>query len=480
MSCSVTVPRAVQLVLDDVGWREGWSLDGSGGPWRAGVDRLMEPCDYDAIAKLGARLHTRPQAACVLCEWDRENVCATCPTSTAAGAAWDNSARGGPWCDEAAGVFRRRAANVELALHGVGHEHWEGGVRTRAEWYGAADNQRWPWEALRQHLTVFGRLLDQHGLGPDAGHRFPPSAVPCAFNYYFDDQDAESTGALLRTAGVRRVSTPFAGGFRQVSALAAPDGGYDHGVVVIDRGGNGVPYNVFDTVPAALTRNWICGIHWPNILMPDPDDNEQSVSHWAGALAAIDEQPEMMLAANSAECFAQWVWHTFVTLAQEGDTVTLDATAVPAPAWDTARDAPLWLKCRLPPGEHIAAVAAGELTAVGYGQRAGYTLLGLTGLGSTRARVRIVRGARPLTPVVLRSGTCNVVGLTDTEEVTSVACEVYGRQTLELLLGRAPGHARSGNPRVRVERVDYDAAQGICRITVAGHDIQGERTTLQV
>ena len=75
----------------------------------------------------------RPQCAMVLCEWDRENVCAQVPTATQAGAAWDNSHRIGDWASESRDVFVQRAANIELAMHGVGHEHWEDGERTRAE-----------------------------------------------------------------------------------------------------------------------------------------------------------------------------------------------------------------------------------------------------------------------------------------------------------------------------------------------------------
>ena len=53
---SLTLPCAVQLVLDDVGWREGWSLAEEGGPWRAGVNRLLGVEDYAAVAQLGEPL----------------------------------------------------------------------------------------------------------------------------------------------------------------------------------------------------------------------------------------------------------------------------------------------------------------------------------------------------------------------------------------------------------------------------------------
>lgn len=252
MALQVAIPRAVQLVIDDVGWREGWRLDHHGGPFRAGIDRLLDVADYVAIAELGAALSIRPTAAVVLCEWDRENVCAKHPTTTMYGAAWDNRERAGEWSDTAAELFRSHAANLELALHGVGHEHWEDGVMTRAEWYGGAGT-KWRWDDLRGHLDCFTALLDQHGLGPAAGQRFPPHFVPCAFCYLWDDADETDTGALVATAGVELVSLPFASsGFHRRTPLLAGDGGLNHGRLVIDRGTNGVPWHAVDCVPAAV------------------------------------------------------------------------------------------------------------------------------------------------------------------------------------------------------------------------------------
>jgi len=475
---TATIPRAVQLVLDDVGWREGWRLDDEGGPWRAGVDRLMVTEDYHAIAEIGARLNVRPQAAMVLCEWDKENTCAECPTCTHAGADWDNSSRAGEWSDEAAEVFRSRAAHIELAMHGVGHEHWENGERTRAEWYHAAKDQRWEWDALLKHLEVFRRILDQHNLGPDAGHALPPSAVPCAFNYYFDDGDPHSTGALFRAAGVERVSTPFGGGFHQVSPLAAPDGGFEHGLPVIDRSGNRVPYDAFDSVPEAPTPNSICGIHWPNVLAPDPAENERALDAWLEYLAAIDAQPDMMLAANSTECFAQWAYHSFVQLKQRGDTLSLDASAMPDGALPHTARAPLWLKLSAPSGTEVSAVRAEGLTAVGYRRDRDCILLGLSGVRQQRADLRLTLSGTLLDPVVLRTGTTNVLDITGTLDTTFLTLEVYGRQEVALRTLTDVSSLSCSNPRVSASIAGSDRPGRLCTLSLSTDNIHGETTTL--
>lgn len=281
MRWQVGLPRAVQLVIDDVGWREGWRLDHAGGPFRAGVDRLLGLADYQAIVDLGAALQIRPTAAMILCEWDRENVCARYPTSTAAGAAWDNASRRGEWSDQAAELFRERAAHLELALHGVGHEHWSDGRMTRAEWHG--QGQRWPWDVLQGHLECFTALLDQHGLGPAAGHRFPVHFVPCAFQYLWDTDDPRDTGALVAGAGVRYCSTPFASLDRR-SPLLADGLGLDHGVVVIDRGRNGVPWHACDATPDQL-------------LGEVPDNDVEVLARAPGGSPEIDaKEVELLLA----------------------------------------------------------------------------------------------------------------------------------------------------------------------------------------
>jgi hypothetical protein len=52
-----SIRRAVQLVLDDVGWREGWPLNDTGGPFRAGIGGTGVPCSQ---FNLGEWPTTRP------------------------------------------------------------------------------------------------------------------------------------------------------------------------------------------------------------------------------------------------------------------------------------------------------------------------------------------------------------------------------------------------------------------------------------
>lgn len=98
----VFIPMPLQVVIDDVGWWSGEDGSKVQEPYRTGVSRNHVPADYQAIAELGRRLGIKPQAAFVMCEWDKENILRHVPTSTWMGKDWDNSKWNGPWLEEAA------------------------------------------------------------------------------------------------------------------------------------------------------------------------------------------------------------------------------------------------------------------------------------------------------------------------------------------------------------------------------------------
>ena len=103
----VFIPMPVQVVIDDVGWWSGEDGSKRQEPYRTGINRNHVPADYQAIADLGRKLGIRPQAAFILCEWDKENILRQVPTSTWMGDRWDNSKWVGPWLEEAAEIVKK-------------------------------------------------------------------------------------------------------------------------------------------------------------------------------------------------------------------------------------------------------------------------------------------------------------------------------------------------------------------------------------
>ena len=73
-SISVYIPLPIQVVIDDVGWWSGKDGEAENQPYRTGINRNHVLADYEAVVELGKSLGIRPQAATILCEWDRGNI----------------------------------------------------------------------------------------------------------------------------------------------------------------------------------------------------------------------------------------------------------------------------------------------------------------------------------------------------------------------------------------------------------------------
>jgi hypothetical protein len=316
---TVLIPMPIQVVIDDVGWWSGEDGSERQEPFRTGIDRCHVPADYQAIVELGRSLGIRPQAAMVLCEWDTENVLRTLPESTWMGTAWDNRRWRGPWLEEAAAIIRENAAHIELTIHGLGHEHWESGRFTRAEWADEKGRMR-PREQVEAHLDAFEAILAQHRLGA-----LPRSFVPTAFRHGFGRTEGRSVSMaeILARRGVTYVNTPFSS---MANADAVQHGvfGIDSGVMTVDRGDDLLDWNVIGEVPRGDLAGPTCGLHWPNLLHPDPERNPEIVAGWVALLAPYGGRAGTMLSPDSVSFQRQLAHHVRTRVAVSGETITLD------------------------------------------------------------------------------------------------------------------------------------------------------------
>ncbi len=312
------IPMPLQIVIDDVGWWSGFDGHRQNQPFRTGIQRNHHPADYSALIELGRRLHMRPQAAMVLCEWDRTNLLRRAPTTTWMGARWDNSARVGPELDQAAEILRQGRKHLEITLHGVGHEYWESPDRpfSRAEWHDRTGRMRAP-SQVRKHLECFAAILEQNGLGP-----FPESFVPAAFLHSFADGD-RGLAVLLEGAGIRYISTPFAAMHRR-NPPQYPHFGVDHGIMTVDRGNSRIPWDRIDSAPLGPIAGPILGLHWPNLLHPDPHRNLETIERWRRFIAPYGERIDRILAPDTPACFTQLAFRTLTVHRFRDHGVELD------------------------------------------------------------------------------------------------------------------------------------------------------------
>ncbi len=142
-SSAITIPKPMAIDIDDLGWKQGWDLNESGGPYRLGLPqgRMMSLPDYEVIVYISKAVGVRIKCLFIMSEFDRANICAHYPTTNEQGGDWDNSALVNDSDFAIMDYVKENAAHIEFGLHGVRHEFWDAETRkpTRAEW---AHNQK--------------------------------------------------------------------------------------------------------------------------------------------------------------------------------------------------------------------------------------------------------------------------------------------------------------------------------------------------
>jgi hypothetical protein len=286
----IQIPKPIQIVIDDVGWWKGHDGHEIGQPFRTGINRDHVYEDYVSIIKLGESLGVRPQAAMILCEWDRENILRDLPDSTWMGKDWDNAGISREQLDRVADYLNSNREYFEFTLHGIGHEFWEDGTMSRAEWYDVDGNMR---PAVRQHLDYYAKLMEMNDLG-----NFPVSFVPCAFYYNFGPAEG-NLAKILNEYGIRFMSTPF----KNAIFSRNPENkffGFDHGVIALDRGIDLKNWSNLGAYPGPndeLTHP-IVGMHWPQVLHENPARNCEVVDQWIKFLKCHDKMLQWTLARD--------------------------------------------------------------------------------------------------------------------------------------------------------------------------------------
>ena len=320
---SVIIPQPIQVVIDDVGWWCGEDGHEKQEPYRTGINRNHVPADYQAIADLGKALNIRPQAATILCEWDTENILRQLPTSTWMGEKWDNKKWVGPWLEEARDIITSNKQHYELTLHGIGHEYWTNGKFTRAEWADRKGIMR-PRDQVEAHLDFYEKLLNQHDLGP-----FPTTFVPTAFLHTFGLSEGHtvSMAEVLKRRGVQYINTPY-GDMFHVDRVTHQVFGIDSGVMTVDRGRDLLSWKSFGVIPKGELKGPTCGLHWPNLLHPDPERNGEIVNGWVDLLKPYNDKPGSLLAKNSNEFCHQLAHQRCTTLNVTDNHIQIDFSGV--------------------------------------------------------------------------------------------------------------------------------------------------------
>ncbi len=474
----IIFPRAFFIAVDDMGWNQGSSLGDTGGPWRAGVRREFDVRDYQAVVDLGRAVGMRLQGVFLLAEMDREGIVGQYATATQAGAAFDNSANVDDTQLKVMQYVQENAAYLEFGLHGTGHEHWENGIRTRAEWYDLENDKPWPEQDSRGHVELFKRIMAQYGLTPANGQSFPESYVPCAYGYYWNPTGDFSTGKILAQNGVKYGNTNF----RYITELNPPlelGGGFDQGLLMIQRNNYGNEWfdlSALPTAPIDSFKTDIIETHWPNLLAQDDFLQEGVTQEWVTLLREIQARPDRYLAKNTEQFSSQWLYTHFTTVTEpEPGRVIIDNSAMPNEAYEHELLGNLVLAVPLKEGEHIAEARLGEVLVPAYLEAAGFGYLYLPPLEDKTYELNYSVGRKALTEHVEHTGTYNVYALKKLKKRLEIDLEMYGTQVVPVVGVKKPRDVASSNEHLKVLSYDYDRKTKTVKIEIQGRDIQGER-----
>jgi len=316
MAFDATIPMAIQLVIEDVGWWEKSHPLGPNSPFRSGLKRRHHPSDYLALVHLARQLNMRPLIAFVACEWDRTNLLKKIPSATWMGADWDNRHNVGPWLDQAAQTLNDNRGLLEIGLHGVGHEFWDQGRRSRTEFHNTQGEMR-PMAVIKAHLDAFDRILEQNGLGP-----LPQAFVPPGLNHSFGGGKRGIHG-ILNNHGIRYVTTDLTKA-KMIHPRQHPLMAWEAGVLIIERGIAPVPWHVIAAQPQFAFDHPLLCLHWANLLDEDIQRSLDVVQRWVDFIKTGIDPMQQMLAPDTATCWTQFAYRTLSQIRQTGDGITID------------------------------------------------------------------------------------------------------------------------------------------------------------
>lgn len=299
----LTIPMPLQVIVDDVGWWSGKDESHINQPFRTGMSRDHVPEDYLALAQLGRKLHMKIPAGFVLCEWDKFNILRKLPSSTWMGTQWSMAGHRKDEKEKAAWIIRNAGENIEISLHGIGHEFWINKKMQRAEFHDEQCKMR-DRDIIRKHLEYYFQLMDQYGFSPR-----PSCFIPPAMKHSFGNKD-EGFQKLLNEAGISYVATDFKKA-RQYSKPIHTKITWECGVMLVDRGKHVPGWSDTNCDPIFSFDGPILPLHWPNILHHDPEKNSMVVDRWVKFIKTGAKKNGYLLSANIRACVTQFSYRLF-------------------------------------------------------------------------------------------------------------------------------------------------------------------------
>lgn len=487
------IPFAIGVAVDDLGWKI-WTAENSKNPDNA---------DYQTIMDVGKAVGTRITTAWIMCDMDRSNILAKAEYNkplapynmSTLGTRWDNSWLVNPNDFVLMNLVRENNAFMEFGLHGTTHGHPNASNREVDAEYALISNTMytstsWGWTDMDIRAKCFRDLIRQYFTADEMA--FPEAFVPPAHAYFYNNNDAQSTGALLSTYGVKYVN-----GSTYV-ATTLGQGGTDHGVVFINRA-EGANYNWENTATQNATP-WYGG--WNMFDYPNyPTDaygwveshfpnwwGYDAHNRWVTYLQGINNAPDRMLPRNAEACSSQWFYlrNASVSGADGNYTLTIHES-MPDTVYTWNLLGTLTIKTPLKGGHVSSASINNGAQIAGYYEDSydyGYLIISnpanpMGALAKGSYTLTATLGEETMdTYVDMTLKTFNVYGFNTNPTQATVSLKMYGTQDVKVKTLFAPAAVSSDNPNLTVNNWSY--SEPFITINVSGRNMNGETGTLTI
>lgn len=473
-------PRAIGFVVGQVGWMEGSSSGNEGGPWRAGIRRRFDVRDYKPFVEIGQELGIRFMTLFILGELDRLNAPARYPTSTPYGAEFDNTHNVGRVQLEIMDYVKRNAAHIEFGITGVMHEYWENGIRTRAEWYDAENQRPREESVVRANIELIKEIMAQYSITPEQGHSFPESFI--AYAFYWNPDGPYSLGKVLGEAGVKYANTHFTT-IEHLNPPPLKSGGFDHGVLVLDRVNHGNPWYAYASLPIAAPEELqtvVVETHWANWLAQDDFLQPELNRRWIRYMQCIQALPDTYLAKNTEQLYSQWLYREYTTVERvSSNRYRIDNRNMPEQVYTNDMLGNMVLAVPLDESTHVEYATLNGKSVPAYFEDEGYGFIYLPPLGKEVYDFEYRLGEARVDRVVYNRGTHNVYAVNDFGSAIEIDLKMYGEQVVEVR-STEPHSITSMNEHLHVKSFSYDEKAGVTKITLRGRNLQGERGTIML
>jgi hypothetical protein len=448
---ALNVPKPMAIDIDDLGWKEGWDLHESGGPYRLGLPpgRRMTLPDYEVLVYISQAVGVRLKSLFIMSEFDRSNICARYPTTNEKGSAWDNSALVSDNDFAVMNYVKENAAHIEFGLHGVRHEFWDAQTHamSRAEW---ADNGK-----KRPYDVLWGTWNASRSSSTSTASTFP-GVLTAAANYYYSLNDPEETGAM--SAWGVKYATCRAGNMT------------DHGLMVLLR--PAVWPDAPNSAPKTYPETEFMTSPWTNFVDPDPARNHEAGDKWIAWFNKVKDDPDRYTAKNTAQLHSQFLYRKFAQISVTGNTVLIDNRTMPDWAYDLGFLGNLVLKHKLQAGEHISSASLNGGDIACYYEERGFAYIVLPKLEKKQYTLTVTTGTSDMPTYVWNDGTYNVQEFHSGADNAVVSLEMHGTQRVKVKLRFEPQEVTSNNTDLEIKDWRYEAP--FLNMLIRGRNIQGE------